>query len=53
MMVTDVTDAQYVRCLNEALAKDSVKVDEDNIVGYYPVDVFHGHKTGNGRKGDR
>ncbi len=44
MMVTDVTNAQYAAYLNEALAKGTVKVDGDAIVGYYPGDVFHGHK---------
>ena len=44
MMVTDVTNAQYARYLNEALAKGSVKIDGDSVVGYYPGDEFHGHK---------
>ena len=44
MMVTDVTNAQYARYLNEALAKGAVKVDGDSVVGYYPGDEFHGHK---------
>jgi formylglycine-generating enzyme len=44
MMVTDVTNAQYARYLNEALAKGTVKIDGDTVVGYYPGDEFHGHK---------
>ena len=44
MMVTDVTNAQYARYLNEALAKGTVRIDADTVVGYYPGDPFHGHK---------
>ncbi len=49
MMVTTVTNAQYARYLNEALAKGSVRLVEDlqagrQIVGYYPGDEFHGYK---------
>jgi formylglycine-generating enzyme required for sulfatase activity len=45
IMVTDVTNAQYARYLNEALARGgSVKVQGDQVVGYYPGDVFRGHK---------
>lgn len=44
MMVTDVTNAQYARYLNEALARGTFKIDGDNVVGYYPGDAFHGHK---------
>ena len=44
MMVTDVTNAQYARYLNAALAGGAVKIDGDSVVGYYPGDEFHGHK---------
>ena len=44
IMLTDVTNAQYARYLNEALTKGSVKIQGDQIVGYYPGDPFHGHK---------
>ena len=44
IMVTDATNAQYARYLNEALAKGTVKIVGDQVVGYYPGDVFHGHK---------
>ena len=44
MMVTDVTNAQYARYLNAALAGGAVKIDGDGVVGYYPGDEFHGHK---------
>ena len=39
-----MTNAQYARYLNEALAKGTVKLAGDQVVGYYPGDVFHGHK---------
>jgi len=44
MMVTDVTVGQYVAFLNEALASGTLKVDSDQIVGFYPGDEFHGVK---------
>ncbi len=44
IMVTDVTAAQYADFLNAALADGSIKVDGDQIVGYYPGDVFRGVK---------
>jgi len=36
IMVTDVTTAQYVVFLNEALAAGYVSLDGDRVVGYYP-----------------
>jgi len=44
MMVIDVTVAQFVDFLNHALANQSLKVNGDQIVGYYPGDEFHGVK---------
>ncbi len=44
MMVTDVTVSQYVAFLNEALASGALKVDGNQIVGFYPGDPFHGVK---------
>jgi len=44
IMLTDATNAQYARYLNEALTKGTVKIQGDQIVGYYPGDPFHGHK---------
>lgn len=44
IMVTDVTTAQYAAFLNEALAAGDVKVDGNQIVGYYPGDEFRGVK---------
>jgi formylglycine-generating enzyme required for sulfatase activity len=44
MMVTDVTVSQYVDFLNTALADGTLKVDGEQIVSFYPGDVFHGVK---------
>lgn len=44
IMITDVTAAQYAEFLNEALAEGYVKVDGNEIVGFYPGDEFHGVK---------
>ncbi len=44
IMVTDVTTSQYADFLNAALADGSVKLDGDQIVGYYPGDEFRGVK---------
>jgi formylglycine-generating enzyme required for sulfatase activity len=44
IMVTDVTSTQYAEFLNSALADGSIKVDGQQIVGYYPGDTFHGVK---------
>jgi formylglycine-generating enzyme len=44
IMITDVTTTQYADFLNTALAAGYVKVDGDQIVGFYPGDEFHGVK---------
>ena len=44
IMITDVTADQYADFLNTALAADYVKVDGNQIVGFYPGDEFHGVK---------
>ena len=44
IMVTDVTNEQYVRYLNEALAKGSIKVAADTVSGFYSGDPFNGFK---------
>jgi formylglycine-generating enzyme required for sulfatase activity len=44
IMVTDVTTAQYADFLNAALADGYIKLDGEQIVGYYPGDVFRGVK---------
>lgn len=42
IMVAHVTNTQFARYLNEALAAGTIKVDGDKIVGYYPGDAFNG-----------
>ncbi len=44
IMVTDVTNEQYARFLNEALVKGAIKIAADTICGYYPGDPFDGFK---------
>jgi sulfatase modifying factor 1 len=44
IMITDVTTAQYAAFLNQGLAAGYVKIDGDQIVGYYPGDEFRGVK---------
>jgi formylglycine-generating enzyme required for sulfatase activity len=44
MMVTDVTVVQYVDFLNTALADGTLKLDGNQIVGFYPGDEFHAVK---------
>jgi formylglycine-generating enzyme required for sulfatase activity len=44
IMVTDVTNAQYARYLNDALADGALKIVGEEVVGYYPGDEFHGYK---------
>jgi formylglycine-generating enzyme required for sulfatase activity len=41
IMVTDVTVAQYVSFLNQALAGGRIKLAGKTVVGYYPGDVYH------------
>jgi formylglycine-generating enzyme required for sulfatase activity len=44
IMVTDVTVAQYVSFLNDALTSGTLQVAGESIVGFYPGDEFHGAK---------
>jgi formylglycine-generating enzyme required for sulfatase activity len=44
IMITDVTISQYVNYLNTALSDGTLKVNGDQIVGFYPGDEFHGVK---------
>jgi len=44
MMVTDVTVAQYIRFLNDALSDGTLKTADGQVVGAYPGDKFHGAK---------
>jgi formylglycine-generating enzyme required for sulfatase activity len=41
IMVTDVTNAQFATYLNEALQAGWINRIDDEIVGYYPGDVFN------------
>ena len=44
IMVTDVTNAQYARYLNETLAAGSIEIVDDQVMGNYPGDEFHAHE---------
>ncbi|MEW5718313.1 MAG: formylglycine-generating enzyme family protein, partial [Chloroflexota bacterium] len=44
IMVTDVTNAQYARYLNSALAEGKVGIANNQVVGYYPGDKFTGRR---------
>jgi formylglycine-generating enzyme required for sulfatase activity len=44
IMITDVTNQQYATYLNEALTNESIRIVEDEVVGYYPGDPFHGYE---------
>jgi formylglycine-generating enzyme required for sulfatase activity len=44
IMVTDVTVSQYVEFLNVALAAGKIRLDGDQVVGFYPGDPFSGVK---------
>ncbi len=44
IMVTDVTNAQYARFLTEALAKGSIKISDNKVLGFYKGDPFDGYK---------
>jgi formylglycine-generating enzyme required for sulfatase activity len=44
IMVTDITASQYAGFLNAALAEGYVKLDGDQVLGYYPGDPFNGVK---------
>jgi formylglycine-generating enzyme required for sulfatase activity len=44
IMVTDVTASQYAEFLNAARADGTVKLDGDQVLGYYPGDPFHNVK---------
>ncbi len=41
MMVTTVTNEQYAEFLNASVADGTVKITEDQLVGYYPGDPFN------------
>jgi formylglycine-generating enzyme required for sulfatase activity len=44
IMVTDVTVAQYVDFLNNALSAGVISISGDQVVGFYPGDVFRAVK---------
>jgi formylglycine-generating enzyme required for sulfatase activity len=44
IMITNVTTEQYADFLNAALADGSVKFVDNEIVGFYPGDEFHGYE---------
>lgn len=44
MMVTPVTNEQYARFLNEALASEEIEITQEAVTGYYPGDEFHGYE---------
>ena len=44
IMVNLVTSAQYAAFLNEALAAGNIKIDGEQVLGYYPGDEFRAVK---------
>jgi len=44
IMITDVTNSQYANYLNEAVAKNTITIQDKKVLGYYPGDEFHGYK---------
>ncbi len=44
IMITDVTNAQYARFLTEALAKGSIKINDNKVFGFYKGDPFDHYK---------
>lgn len=44
IMVTNVTAAQYAAFLNAAVADETLKVEDGQVLGFYPGDVFRGVK---------
>lgn len=44
IMLTHVTNDQFARYLNEALAAGTIEIEDGMLVGYYPGDEFHGYR---------
>jgi len=44
IMVTHVTNAQYAEYLNQALESGDLKLQDGEILGYYPGEPFDGYK---------
>lgn len=42
IMVTEVTNAQYAKYLEEALKAGKIKITDGKVMGYYPGDKFSG-----------
>jgi len=43
IMITDVTNDQYVRYLNAALESRKIRIDGHSVIGYYPGEPFDAH----------
>ena len=43
MMITHVTNEQYAIFMNEALAKETIRIDADSIKGHHTGDKFDGY----------
>ncbi|NPA44000.1 MAG: formylglycine-generating enzyme family protein [Chlorobi bacterium] len=43
IMITDVTNKQYAKFMNEAVAKGVIKIDGDSIKGHHDGDKFDGY----------
>jgi formylglycine-generating enzyme required for sulfatase activity len=44
IMVTPVTNTQFARYLNAALAEGKIKITDGRVIGYYPGDVFRSYR---------
>jgi formylglycine-generating enzyme required for sulfatase activity len=44
IMVTTVTNTQFAQYLNDALADGTIRIVDEQVVGYYPGDEFQGYK---------
>ncbi len=44
IMVTDVTNAQYAKYLNEALAAGKIKIENNQVKGFYPGEKYTGFR---------
>lgn len=44
IMVTEVTNQQFADYLNDALAAGTIKIVDNEVVGYYPGDEFRGYR---------
>lgn len=44
IMITDVTNSQFIRFLNDAKVKKIISINNNQITGYYPGDNFTAYK---------